>query len=259
MSYQGPALDLLPFFADIKFAATNAGFFIETYGEAAGWPLLLLRRNASDHAAPTLYISTGIHGDEPAGPLALLQLLREGALDLRYHWLLFPALNPGGLAVKTRENPAGVDVNRDYCNSQTPEARQHTAWLVREEMARRRYDMCICLHEDWETSGYYLYELNGTSQPLYGNAILAAVESVCGVDRSPIIEGMEAKNGLITRPVDDLRSRPVFPEAIYLVLKHTHRCLTLEAPSAQDLPRRVTAHATGVKAAIAEWEKGETK
>ncbi len=258
MSYQGPALDLLPFFADVKAAATAAGFAIETFGEAAGWPLLLLRRDAADPAAPTLYISSGIHGDEPAGPLAILELLREGALDARYHWLLFPALNPGGLAAKTRENPAGVDVNRDYCNSQSPEARQHTAWLVREEMARRRYALAICLHEDWETSGYYLYELNGTTGPLYGNAILAAVESICGVDRSPIIEGMEAKNGLITRPVDDLRNRPVFPEAIYLALKHTDHCLTLEAPSAQDLPRRVAAHVMGVKAAIAEWEK-ETK
>jgi len=256
MPYLGPALDVPRFFADLTPAAQAAGFAIEPYGETAGYPLLLLRRAVALPNAPTLYLSTGTHGDEPAGPLALLQMLRDRFFADRFNWLLFPAINPGGLAAKTRENPAGLDVNRDYRHGNTPEARQHLAVLAREQAASRgQYDLCVCLHEDWETSGFYLYELNQTPHPLIGHTVLAAVESICGIDHSPVIEGLDANHGLITRPVTDFADRPQYAEAMWLALHHTVRSLTLEAPSAQDLPRRVSAHLAATAAAFAGWEK----
>ena len=63
---------------------------------------------------PRIYLSAGIHGDEPAPPLALLALIESGALDKRAVWFLCPILNPDGLARGTRENAEGVDLNRDY-------------------------------------------------------------------------------------------------------------------------------------------------
>jgi murein peptide amidase A len=248
-------LDVGRFFAEVTPAAAAAGFAVEQYGAAGNWPLLALHRPAPA-GSPRLYVSSGIHGDEPSGPLALLRLMKEGFFDDRCEWVVLPALNPGALAAKTRENPAGVDVNRDYREPKSQEARQHLAWLTREkEAGRGRYDLTLLLHEDWETKGFYLYELNRTKRPLIGPAILAAVEPVCGVEQAPVIEGMEAHGGLITRSVDDLKDRQLYPEAIYLTFGHTDRSLTLEAPSAQELDRRITAHAAAVRAAVTEWEK----
>ncbi|MGA2053376.1 MAG: M14 family metallocarboxypeptidase [Opitutales bacterium] len=256
MSYQGPALDVPRLFADLPPLAAAAGFTVESFGEAAGYPLLVLRRPSLLPAAPTLYLSSGIHGDEPAGPLALLELLRARAFADHFNWLLFPALNPGGLLRKTRENPDGFDVNRDYRHSLTPEARQHLALLSSEKAAGRGvYALCLCLHEDWESKGFYLYELNQTPQPLIGPAILAAVDPICGVDRSPVIEGMEAQDGLITRPIAALADRPQYAEAMWLALQHTPHNITLEAPSAQPLETRVAAHLAAVRTALAAWEK----
>jgi hypothetical protein len=51
--------------------------------------------------------------------------------------------------------------------------------------------------------------------------------------------------------VSGLLERPLHPEAIYLALHHTEHTLTLEAPSAQDLPRRVAAHMVAVRTAVA--------
>jgi murein peptide amidase A len=249
MSYQGPALDVPRIFTDLPPAAEAAGFAIEKFGEAAGWPLLALKKAAVKADAPTIYLSSGIHGDEPAGPLALLRLLREKYFDEHHHWLICPVLNPGGLLAKTRHNPGDVDLNRDYRNPQAPETRQHLAFLQRE-CAGRRFALSILLHEDWETKGYYMYELTRTGQKLIGPSVLAAVDPICGIDHSPVIEGMEAHGGLITRPIEGFEQRPLWPEALWLALNHTDRNVTLEAPSAQDLERRVAAHCAAVRAAV---------
>jgi hypothetical protein len=251
--YIGSALDVPRFYADLPEAAYAARFGMEKYGEAAGWPLLALRRPAMKADAPAVYLSSGIHGDEPAGPLALLRLLRENYFDENHHWLIFPALNPGGLVAKTRGNPAGVDVNRDYRNPQSPEATQHLNFLAHDRTAGGgRFAVSLLLHEDWESKGYYLYELNRTQNPLLGPAVLAAVEPICGVDRSPVIEGMEAQDGLITRPLQNLEQRPQWPEALWLAMHRTDRSLTLEAPSAQAMEPRVAAHCAAVRTAIAK-------
>jgi len=254
MAYLGPALEVPRYFAELPPAAAAAGFAVEKFGEAAGWPLLALKRAAATPEAPALYLSAGIHGDEPAGPLALLRLLNEKFFAPDVHWLICPALNPGGLRAKTRENPGGVDVNRDYREAKSPEAKQHLDFLEREAGGfGGRFALSILLHEDWESQGFYMYELNRTANPLLGPAVLAAVEPICGVDRSPVIEGMPANNGLITRPVADFADRPLWPEALWLVVKRTDRNMTLEAPSAQDLEKRVAALCAAVRAAVAAW------
>ncbi len=251
MSYTGPALDVPRYFADLPGAAKAAGFAVEQFGAAAGWPLLALKRPSANFEAPVIYLSSGIHGDEPAGPLALLQLLIKKFFGDDFHWLICPALNPGALAAKTRENPGGIDVNRDYREPKSPEAKQHLDFLSRQSSVfARRFALSVLLHEDWETKGFYMYELNRTEKPLLGPAVLAAVAPICGVDRSPMIEGMPAQDGLITRPVADFADRPLWPEALWLVVKQTDRNITLEAPSAQELGIRVAALGTAVGEAV---------
>jgi len=63
---------------------------------------------------PCVYISTGIHGDEPAGPLAARQLLEENNWPPDVSLWLCPCLNPTGLALNRRENDQGTDLNRQY-------------------------------------------------------------------------------------------------------------------------------------------------
>lgn len=253
MSYTGPALNIAYFFNELPLTAQAAGFTVEQYGEASGWPLLALRKTSTRVGAPWLYLASGVHGDEPAGPLALLRLLQEKFFDDRFNWLICPAINPGGLQAKTRECPSGIDVNRDYRDPKSPEAKQHLAFLLREQAAGLpRYALSILLHEDWETKGFYMYELNRTTQPLLGPKILAAVEPICGVDHSSEIEGMEAKAGLITRPIEGFAERPLWPEALWLVIHRTDRNVTLEAPSAQPMEPRVAAHCAAVRIAARE-------
>jgi predicted deacylase len=193
-----------------------------------------------------IYISAGIHGDEPAGPLAALQLLREN------HWpgddalWLCPCLNPSGFPLNRRENSGGIDLNRDYRHRQSAEVRAHVQWLRQQP----DFDLVLCLHEDWESRGFYLYELNPDHRPSLAESIIEAVAAVCPVDQSPVIEDRPAQNGII-RPVFNPMDRPQWPEALYLAGQNkTRLSYTFEAPSDFPMATRVAALATAVRAAL---------
>ena len=56
----------------LDHAATGQGFLFHTYGQVNPHPLNALTRDAGEEQ-PHIYLSSGIHGDEPAGVLALLE------------------------------------------------------------------------------------------------------------------------------------------------------------------------------------------
>jgi protein MpaA len=105
------------------------------------------RVNGGEHR---VYLSAGIHGDEPAGPLAVEQLVRENLWPAGLDLWLCPCLNPNGFPLNRRENAAGLDLNRQYLDREAAETRAHIAWLERQPA----FDMALCLHEDWEARGF---------------------------------------------------------------------------------------------------------
>jgi protein MpaA len=221
-----------------------AGFDIETFGEESGCPLLALTRRTPG-PRPRIYLSAGIHGDEPAGPLALLEMLGAGIFDDRATWFICPLLNPAGFRKRTRENTAGLDLNRDYRNTRSAEIEAHIAWLQRQP----NFDATFCVHEDWEAKGYYLYEQNPLGRPSLAEPMLAAVARVCPIDPSGLIDEREAVGGII-RPVIDPWQRELWPEAIYLRLHHTTLGYTIESPSGFPLAQRIAAHRAALERAL---------
>jgi hypothetical protein len=249
--YFGETIDIAGVLSDIVAAAGEHGWAVEEIHSAPKLILALTRRgqratqDRTGEQGPRIYISTGIHGDEPAGPLAVRQLIRENRWPAGAELWLCPCLNPGGFVANRRENPEGVDLNREYLRPTAEEIIDHTAWLERQP----GFDLCLCLHEDWESHGFYVYELNPDRRPSLAEAIVARVAEVCPVDFSDVIEGRPAKNGII-RPDFDPRSRPQWPEAFYLITHKTRLSYTLEAPSDFPLSARVAALVTGVNAAL---------
>ena len=151
-----------------------------------------------------------------------------------------------GFVSNRRENPGGKDLNRDYRHLETAEVRAHVAWLERQP----QFDLYLCLHEDWESRGFYLYEQNPDGKPALAETIVSAVQKVCPIDPSETIEDRPAKNGII-RPNLDPRTRPQWAEAFYLIMHKSRLGCTLEAPSDFPLSTRVNALVAGVKAALA--------
>jgi len=250
--YLGETIDLPAVLRDCIAAAKAHGWAVSeiSVNEELSLPVLTRRGSISAGDAggplrPKVYISAGIHGDEPAGPLAVRQLLQENCWPKDFGLWLLPCLNPAGFASNRRENAQGLDLNRQYLKPQAAETGAHIHWLAQQPS----FELCLCLHEDWEAHGFYVYELNPDQRPSLAETLVARVAAVCPIDRSELIEGRPAKNGII-RPSVDPRDRPQWPESFYLLTHKTRLSYTLEAPSDFPLSSRVAAMVVAVQTAL---------
>ena len=243
-AYNGETIDVLAVLQEIRAAAIRSGWLHESVPAATELELHTWR-----HKVPrkrrSIYISAGIHGDEPAGPLAVRQLLHENRWPDDTEIWLCPCLNPTGFPLNQRENATGIDLNRDYLQPAAPETRAHVGWLGRQP----EFDLTLCLHEDWESHGFYLYELNPDNRPSHAEEIIRRVAEVCPIDVSEEIEERPAQGGIVRPSVDPL-SRPQWPEAFWLLSHKTRHSYTLEAPSDFPLETRVAALVTAVRTAL---------
>jgi protein MpaA len=241
-------LDPTDFSAQFAEAARIAGFRSEPYGEINGHPLVAYTKR-SPGPRPRVYLSAGMHGDEPAPPWALLRLAQAGVFDARCTWFICPLVNPTGFLRKTRENVDGIDLNRDYRTPQTREIRAHVRWLK----GQPNFDLAICLHEDWESAGFYLYELNPFNQATLAHVMLEAARVHGAIEAATLIDGRESAEPGIIRPVSDPLLRETWPETIYLRTHHGPLNYTIETASTDPLERRITTQCAVLQAALAAF------
>jgi protein MpaA len=246
--YLGETIDIRAVLREVRAAAQTHGWSSELFYKTGDLELFALHRKPKAEGqklSARIYISAGIHGDEPAGPLAALRLIQENQWPSDAELWLLPCLNPEGFVLNTRENAGGIDLNRDYRNPQAAETRAHIAWLERQP----KFELYLCLHEDWESHGFYLYEQNPDSKISLAEKMIEAVQKVCPIDLSEIIEDRAAQNGIV-RPNISPQERPLWPEALYLISYKARQGYTLEAPSDFSLPTRVNALVAAVNAAL---------
>lgn len=232
------------FLREWSLEAARQGFENEVFLEREGHPLPGSKRGAP--GKPTIYLSAGLHGDEPAGPSALLALLREKFFDERFQWLICPVLNPTGLVLGKRENAEGYDLNRDYKVGRTKEVRAHRTWLQRQP----RPDLFLSLHEDWESVGFYYYEINLAAKAPRREDLMKAVASFFDPEPAEVIDEHEVTGpGWICHSEEpDLPDG--WPEAIWLAKMGCPLSLTFETPSRASLGERVKCHQAAVREAV---------
>lgn len=248
--YHGEGIDVEQTLSALNKAAARSGFRVETLIEASGYPVWVMTRPARHspdaRPPPNGYLSSGVHGDEPAGPLAVLRLLEEDVLPATMHWTIFPMLCPGNLAALRRSHPNGQDPNRDYHAPTLPEVSAQVAWM-KENLTR--LDTAWLLHEDWESPGFYIYEVLAKDSRSLAPPMLEAAKARCGLNTAPVIEGLPAHEGLIAfrginPPLD------AWPEALWLAHHGANRVYTTETPGSAALASRVDAHCLTLRASL---------
>jgi hypothetical protein len=192
-----------------------------------------------------IYLSTGIHGDEPAGPVAILELMKENRWPDDAEIWICPCLNLSGFVYNRRENEGGIDLNRDYRKLETEEVRTHVSWLKRKP----NFDVTLCLHEDHAARGFYLYESNPDDLPSLARKIVCRVAEACPIDRSGEINGWPSENGIV-RTVGNFYEKAEWTEGIFLLAHKTRLSYTLETPSNLSLETRANAFAKAVRAVL---------
>ena len=187
---------------------------------------------------PGLYLSAGIHGDEPAAPEALLRWAEKNAARLaQWPLLIFPCLNPWGLRNNTRTDSQGRDLNRLFHLDTHP-----VVAAVRKITRPHHFKIALPMHEDYDAQGIYLYEVM-RGRRSFGDTLLRSAGKFLPRDPRRKIDGNIAKRGLIRRRISPAKfAKMGYPEAIWLHLFHSEHTFTFETPSEAALEQRVRAH-----------------
>lgn len=214
----------------------------------------LLCADIGDPRLPTVALAAGVHGDEPAGPWALLQLVERGGLRPEFSYRIWPCTNPSGFKARTRANVDGIDVNRTFAgDGGSPEA----AAIVTANRGSA-FVLSIDLHEDCDAHGFYCYEYGGAD---IGRRVVTALAA-----KGFPIDPLEATFDL-AGPLDDahcerepgriLADAPQEALALgglsySLALARTgvRRVMTFETPATAAWEARVSMHVAAVSCAL---------
>ena len=239
--------DVHDYLARFSGVAGECGFSRQVIAEVDGYEIPAFVRRAE--AAPRVYVSSGMHGDEPAGPLALLELLKEGLFESEVEWMLCPLMNPTGVSRGCRENHQGLDLNRDYFRRASAEVAGHVAWLEQQPVP----DVFLSLHEDWESTGFYLYEIQKCAFASVAHAILQSAAVEIAPEPSSLIDdhAVREPGWIFHKPEADFPED--WPEAIYMANKGTQVSYTFETPSSLELERRINCHKLALNKAVEEF------
>jgi hypothetical protein len=166
-------------------------------------------------------IFAGIHGDEPEGVRAAVQFIKlleaKPELAAGYYLSFYPVCNPTGLEDGTRHARSGKDLNREFWgNSNEPEVR-----LLQAELVSRSFNGIISLHTDDTSDGFYGIVRGATLTKHLIEPALQAAGKFLPRDPRSIIDGFQARNGVIRDAYDGVLSAPpkVRPRPFEIILE----------------------------------------
>lgn len=205
------------------------------------------------HPSPSPYavqvpicLVAGVHGDEPDGILAALELARRFAqspqLVSNYSLTIYPCVNPVGYERMTRENGAGKDLNREFFRNST----EKEVAVMERELRAHEFIGFFSGHSDYESFGIYAYATGAVLSERLAKPALFQASSVIPINTDAVIDGHPAQNGIINQK---------FPGSLGPLSKGATEPfdITIETPNLFALSKRVEAQATAFETILHEY------
>lgn len=193
-------------------------------------------------------IFAGIHGDEPEGVHAMVQFIRllelKPELAAGYYLSFYPVCNSTGFEDGTRLSRSGKDLNREFWNSSAePEVR-----LLEADLLSRSFQGIISLHTDDTSDGFYGVVRGATLAKHLIEPALQAAEKLLSRDARPVIDGFQARNGVIHEAYSGMLSAPpkLRPRPFEIIL---------ETPKAPPSYLKEAALVASLQTILAEYRK----
>ena len=191
-----------------------------------------------------VFLSGGIHGNEPGGVETLARfiesLARDPALYGNVSFEIVPLTNPWGWAHDVRYNRDGIDINRDLAPQRSQEAR-----IVAGYLKENRYDLMIDDHEDPSASGFYMYQYAMPSQALSRKVIAAVRAGGLPIEQNVNMVILKTEDGLIDAPMWGLwymRATGQIGVPNYSRLYNSDNVYTVETATCLNYEERLSAH-----------------
>ena len=218
---------LLPLFVQVGTSdflrADSLGFW--RAGAERHWlPRFVFQRTQLVKPRIKVAIFAGLHGDETAGVLGLIDFVKHldenPMLGREFQLWIYPLCNPTGYIDGTRHSRSGKDLNREFWKS-SPEPE---IALLEEEIRRRRFDGIISLHCDDTSHGVYGFVRGATLTKHLLQPALAAAEAALPVNKESRIDGFHAVDGIIHTAYDGILSAPpgAHPAPFEIILETPH-------------------------------------
>lgn len=264
------------YFEDVfrKVDSTRDSYMISDLGE--DFPIMAARRIHSP-GNPTVFISGGVHGDEPAGVMAALQFLDELDQHRNFNFIIIPCINPVGYAKNIREGSEFQDINREwFYETDSPENLAVMKFL--SENSVYNYALTMDLHEtrsqekltsayppnERHPLGFHMWEVCPNEDVRVGKDIIKAVKKVTDVCNWSHVWGDTNTDGVIYYPEGAVGE--MYGEAHtfenFLGKNYTQHSITTETYSGnfkvlngESLETRVLTQLTAIRAALKALEQ----
>jgi len=202
---------------------------IGTTGKNNEFPLFRVVINATSPAKRTVCFSAGIHGEEPAGPFAVLRFLETCNLNAfkNVRVILFPIANPSGFDRGVRRNFLNKDLNGHFCHKNLTGENK----LLYRGIRGERIFFFHALHEDEGTKSFYLYNFEKREEKVYRDIIQLA-RTYFPINTRRKIYDDPARGGLIINRKDGSFEDRMFRDGIPF-------SMCTETPEAQPFEKRV--------------------
>lgn len=248
------------------FIFKNNKFNINIIGEVSMYKIYALEKIINP-MLPTLLITGGVHGSEPAGVFTIIKNLEWLSSLSNINIILVPCVNPFGFEHNTRVNSNGEDINRNFIN----ESKCLESNLVMNYLKKMKITHSLDLHETAEedlinaglvrffdkkehiSDGIFIYQSHKNNSKLFGEEIILELENknykVCSM---PSIWEEPCIKGTITYP--EARVSPLFSAKgsleDYCVDNLCDISMTMETMAYEDMDKRIAAMTIAIKKTI---------
>jgi murein peptide amidase A len=191
-----------------------------------------------------VFLSGGIHGNEPAGAETEARfiegLMSNAGIFPSISFDIIPITNPWGWGHDTRYNADGKDINRDFATFTSQEAR-----IISSYLEGKHYDLMIDDHEDPGAKGFYIYQYAMQDQSLARKVIGAVRQMGYPIEQNVNMVILKTDDGLIDAPLWGLwymkaTGQLSFPN--YCRLYKSDRVYTVETPTSLNYEDRLAIH-----------------
>jgi murein peptide amidase A len=193
-------------------------------------------------------IFAAIHGDEPAGAVALVKFLQELARQPEaaadFHIYAYPVCNPTGFEDGTRCSRRGKDLNREFWQ-ESPEVEVR---LLERELLERPFQGIIQLHADDTSDGIYGYVRGATLTENLLRPALREAGRILPRNVNAQIDGFAARDGIIYESYEGVLAAPAKMEPMPFEI-------ILETPQLAPLESQVQALVAALETILREYRQ----
>jgi hypothetical protein len=198
--------------------------------KGACYPILAVEYRPPEGARYSVLNTGGVHGDEAGGVETVCRMIRECRLgepgSIERDFIL--CMNPWGYRYDRREDRDGIDLNRDFKDLKSQEARIVDAYLK-----GRRYDLVIDHHENRYADGYSIIAHTEANR----SVVAAIIVDMGPYSVSTRMKGIDNYAQGIT--ILGLGKGQAFSQYAGLHLCDANRSFVIETPTAWEMEKRI--------------------